>query len=257
MPKKKKKSKYKPRRLRAAFEAHLGIALDGAVCLTHEVKTPEYVNLQRAIDRWVLACPAVEILGYSSTGYFNNEDWLRELIVDHLIQAPLEREEKDSALGQTLDCVTRGAFLLRREVGPIVLVLRPGRYSSSLPILEVVAATRDAARATMSALVDEVKRDSVYKGHTIALENGDDGPVIRFHDLRPTAREDVILPSELIEVVERNVLGMLRHGEALRSAGRSLRHGMLFHGPPGTGKTMMLRYLAGACKDHKIGRAHV
>ena len=53
-------------------------------------------------------------------------------------------------------------------------------------------------------------------------------------------------------MVERNVLGMLEHGATLRAAGRALRHGLLFHGPPGTGKTMMVRYLAQACRDHTV-----
>src|SRR5258707_11952457 len=62
----------------------------------------------------------------------------------------------------------------------------------------------------------------------------------------------MVLPEDLIRVVERNVLGMLRHAATLRAAGRSLRRGLLFHGPPGTGKTMVIRYLAEACAGHTV-----
>jgi ATP-dependent 26S proteasome regulatory subunit len=45
---------------------------------------------------------------------------------------------------------------------------------------------------------------------------------------------------------------MLKHAQALRAAGRSLRRGLLFHGAPGTGKTMVIRYLTRACPDHTV-----
>ena len=144
---------------------------------------------------------------------------------------------------------------MRRHEAPVVVVLRPGRYSSDLPVSEVLAGTRESARGALTALLDEAQKGSVYKGHTITLEEGEswrEGVTIRFQKLRPTTREDVILPAELIDLVERNVLGMLRHGRTLQAAGRSLRHGLLFHGPPGTGKTMMVRYLAQACRDHTV-----
>jgi ATP-dependent 26S proteasome regulatory subunit len=70
--------------------------------------------------------------------------------------------------------------------------------------------------------------------------------------MTPTPRQSLVLPEAIMAVIERNVLGLLRHADRLRRAGRSTRHGLLFHGPPGTGKTLMLRYLAGACPDHTV-----
>jgi CIC family chloride channel protein len=75
---------------------------------------------------------------------------------------------------------------------------------------------------------------------------------VRFHDLPHTDRDAIVLPETILQVIERNVLGLLRHGEALRRSGRSTRHGLLFHGPPGTGKTLTARYLARTCTEHTV-----
>jgi ATP-dependent 26S proteasome regulatory subunit len=58
-------------------------------------------------------------------------------------------------------------------------------------------------------------------------------------------RQDVILPAEVLDRVERHALGVAAHREALLSAGQHLKRGLLLYGPPGTGKTHTTRYLVG------------
>ncbi len=250
------KARPRLRKLREPIERHLAIDLDRAQSVTHDIKPIERINLQQVVDRWSdESHPPAQVLGYSSTGYFADDGLVRYLITDELIQAPVERIRIESGPSDSLDCISRGLYLVYRDKSPLILAFRPARFDHDLPILEVIAASREVARDSLAALLDQAQRHNVYKGRTLSLE-----PVsawretftIRFHALRPTAREQIVLPEELLRVVERNVLGMLRHAEALRSAGRSLRRGLLFHGPPGTGKTMVVRYLAEACTNHTV-----
>jgi SpoVK/Ycf46/Vps4 family AAA+-type ATPase len=251
-----KRAPRTPRKLREPIERHLKIDLSEAHSVAHEIKPVQRVNLQRVLDRWAdESTPPAQAVGFSSTGYFADDGLVKYLITDELIQSPVERTQLPSSLDETLDCLLRGLYLLRREGSPVVLALRPPRFSSELPILEVIAATREVARTTLASLLEEAQRSSVYKGKALSIEqhgNWNEGVTIRFHEIRATKREAIVLPEELIRVVERNVFGMLQHRDRLLAASRSLRRGLLFHGPPGTGKTMMIRYLIQACKDHTV-----
>jgi ATP-dependent 26S proteasome regulatory subunit len=105
----------------------------------------------------------------------------------------------------------------------------------------------------------EASQRNIYRGGIIMVEQAasSDKPEspdfqIKFHDLPKVKREQIILPEEVMRVVERNVIALLAHAETLRRAGRSTRHGVLFHGPPGVGKTMVTKYLARACPSHTV-----
>ena len=135
------------RKLRFPVERHLGVDLADAHTVAHEIKPVQRVNLQRVLDRWTAeASSGVQSFGFSSSGYFSDDGLVKYLITDELIQAPIERVQLDSAPGETLDCVLRGLFLFRRAAVPVVLAFRPPRITSDLPILEVVAPTRETAR---------------------------------------------------------------------------------------------------------------
>jgi hypothetical protein len=235
---------------------HMGGPCADAQTITHTIKPIERVNLQLALDGWASGAgrPA-RLLGYAGNFYSRSTGMSQLLAKDGLTVAPVERERFPRGPGgEELDCVTRGLYLLHHDGRPVALLLSASGLVYEQPVLELMARDRETARDALGRLLDEAQRHSVYKGRTITLE-GEDHPrrvLVHFRELPPTPREQIVLPEAVLAVVERNVLGLVKHADVLRRSGRATRHGLLFHGPPGTGKTLMLRYLAGACPGHTV-----
>lgn len=62
-------------------------------------------------------------------------------------------------------------------------------------------------------------------------------------------RNEIILPEQTLQLIERNTLHFIKHADLLRKSGRSLKRGLLLHGKPGTGKTHTIRWLAQSLED--------
>jgi hypothetical protein len=102
-------------------------------------------------------------------------------------------------------------------------------------------------------VIDEIRRLSlernVFRGHVISF--GDEvfghhrGALLSFLDRPQVGRDQVVLPPEILDGIERQVLGVARHASRLLASGQHLKRGVLLYGAPGTGKTHTVRYLLG------------
>jgi hypothetical protein len=240
--------------IRDVLVKHMGGSCASAETVAHTIKPIERVNLQLALDQWAAGNGSpTALIGYTLGSFFSNTE-MAQLLMEDVAQAPVQREQFESSPDQSLDCVTRGLYLLHHDGQPVAVLLSQPESRFDMPRLELMAHTRDVARAALQKLLDETNRSLVYRGQSIFLEEESMARqiVVRFQKLTPTPRTALVLPEAIMTVIERSVLGMFRHAERLRRAGRSTRYGLLLHGPPGTGKTLMLRYLAGACPDHTV-----
>lgn len=232
-------------RLDVLAERHIGNNWPAGTVLVERVPTRDRVNLQLAVNALRADAPATPY----GVGWFNA---VRDAVANSKQPVPVRWTSLPNGLSGTEPCAENGVFFLRTPAGvPFLAYLVPGRY-------EVLAASAGDAKAGLAAVAAEMAARSVYRGRVLSVEppeptqETDPDFMIRFHDLPPVERSEIVLPDEVLQVVERNVLGLLRHAETLRKAGRNTRHGVLFHGPPGVGKTLVTKYLARACPDYTV-----
>jgi hypothetical protein len=156
----------------------------------------------------------------------------------------------------TRPCVQCALYLVTEPAGPLVALLRgPDEHGGQESVtVEVACADRERGQH----VVDEIRRlaveHNVFRGHV--LEFGGDvfgahafgrvrRPLLSFVDRPSVGRDRVILPPEVLDGIERQVLGVARHAGRLLASGQHLKRGILLHGAPGTGKTHTVRYLLG------------
>ena len=218
---------------------------------------PRYdqVNVQAGLDAW-LAEPGrgQEVAGV--TGFRHRMFGLADLTQPGAWHPGLGLGSVTTDLlpsgpdGATLACVQCALYLVDDADGPVVLLVRgPEEHASPDVTVEAVAVT--AGRAQRA--VDDIRRLSiarnVFRGHVIEFGGevfGYDGDALLSFQSRPqVAREQVVLPPEVLDGIERQVIGVARHAGRLLASGQHLKRGVLLHGAPGTGKTHTIRYLLG------------
>ncbi len=173
---------------------------------------------------------------------------------------PAEYEEVDVGGAEPVRCVKNGVWLLStRGVPYAVLVTVTGGMCEPRQLKFQVAALDDSTGAEIttdffSCLEQAVRSAASYRGKILSLERADHysgkSAGITVHKLHAVNRDQVILPANTLELLDRNVIRFVRQRVRLSALGQSTKKGLLFYGPPGTGKTHTIHYLAGALPGH-------
>lgn len=162
-------------------------------------------------------------------------------------RGPVEYLEVPLADDRTIACVKRGLYLFHDGKVPVALLIADDMFARHNQTMRVaiMAANQEGAEQFARKLAKGVRYGTAFRGKVLSIESGCHGGVtVRFHRLPDITRESLILPEKLLCRIERQAMGLTRHAEKLRAAGRHLKRGILMHGKPGTGKTLSAMYLA-------------
>lgn len=210
----------------------------------------ERANLHLAIDDLSQSADSPPTL----TGIVATEDYesvslsklSRPATAKNYDAGPVEYVDEPLPNKQRLSCVKRGLYLCRVNGKPLALLLTEQQYGRAPGIIaEIMAPAKEDAETFAHRLTRAVRHGKAFRGHILSLERDCYGGVnVKFHSLPAVNREQIILPAELLDRIERHTIAFSTHAKRLSAAGRHLKRGILLYGPPGTGKTFSAMYLA-------------
>lgn len=136
-------------------------------------------------------------------------------------------------------CVDRGLYLVRRSEELMALgVFR----TCEVVRVEVMSTNLSEAETFFAEFGHLLNELSIYRGRVISPSDDDDFG-LKVRKLEPIKHNSIILPTSLLEKIERQTVEFTKHREHIRAAGLPLKRGILLHGLPGTGKTLTIRHL--------------
>ena len=223
-------------------------------------KFPEHVraDLQLAIDQiFDGKDPQLHGLNQKNTHHGINFQALTDSSKHYEIKiGPLSYSEINVGSDLTVRCLANGLWLAFENGGtPFAVVLGsgPSYQESGVEVEYVTQDTEDAqglADDFFADLQKRVEESKCYRGKILSFEKSENyrgqAVGIKVHELKQVKREEVILPQKTLDLLDRNVIDFVQQRPELKKRGMNLKKGLLFFGPPGTGKTHTVHYLTRA-----------
>ena len=217
--------------------------------VTEDLATHRLVDADIALDE-LNAASASSVFGVTG-GQQREHSSFQELISSPFLRfAPGPVDYVSAATGPDTErrVVSFGVRLLTVDGHRVAVLQRGARpeFGRGSARLEILAADEAGSAALLGALRRLMLERSVLRGQVLSFSGNEFGPGAAGVDFLPRPHvpsDEIILPPGVLGDVARHVVGIGKHRDALRAAGRHLKRGVLLYGPPGSGKTLTVRHL--------------
>ena len=233
--------------VRERLLAHLGTASEELPVVAASFPSFDLPNVQLAVEAWF---DSFELIGMAGPdrGHYSLSELLQVAELRRYGVGAVDYQRISIAVDEEMDCVGFGFYLGVQGDDRYVALLRAAneQHGRMTVTLEILAVDKSAGERFLGALPPLMLEHNVFRGKVLSFEGHEFGHGVgpfRLHRRPTVSRGDVVMPEGVLERVEREVIGIAEHREAMLRAGQHLRRGVLLYGPPGTGKTHTVRYL--------------
>jgi hypothetical protein len=127
------------------------------------------------------------------------------------------------------------------------------RSTQQLLMLSIACSSRAIADRFFSEIDRRRRELSIYRGKVIDPDVSAGGiHSIGFRSIKRVDADSLVLPEEVTQLIRSAIVGFYDHVQTLRAVGVEMKRGVLFHSPPGTGKTSISLYLAGLLPNFTV-----
>jgi ATPase family protein associated with various cellular activities (AAA) len=263
--------------LRRLLTDHLGP--DAAALPTASATWPayEHVNVQVGLEAWLEQTRGAaakvqgdrthEVFGITGTGFMRHMEIVG---IGDLLQprgdGPFGSASFGGVMtiavpsgpdGQTHPCVSHGIYLVDDAGTRLAIVLQPvDRGPFPQVVLQITGQDQGRIQAILGEIQTLASERSVFRGQVISFGPevfgaGRQAPM-NFLERPSVGRDQIVLPADVLDNIERQVLGVGRLSGRLLASGQHLKRGVLLHGAPGTGKTHTVSYLLGQVPEATV-----
>ncbi len=247
--------------VRDAIDAHLRTDTSDVPIVAASFDPWDHANVQVAMTAW-LAGPgrAHDMFGLmGQQRHFGNLSDLIEMGRHAAVRAgSVDLVDLPTGPEETLACVNFGIFLITDgDERLVVLMCGPQEHRGEPSVtLEVMCPNQERSRAFLADIRRLMVELNVFRGKVVAFGESQMGrrgvgPLV-FLARPDVGRDRLVLGASVLASIEQEVFGIAKHRARLAAAGQHVKRGLLLHGPPGVGKTLTVRYLVGALREHTV-----
>lgn len=256
-----KAASQRPSPFRDEISRHLGGDADAMPVVTETFPAYDHPNVQVAIgaflERGGRRSRLIGLSGHQRR-WMSLADLVQHAQVADVGLGSVDYSNLAVSPDDTLACVAFGCYLIEDGDRRFAMLMRAGdpERGSTDVSLEVLAADESWARHLLAEIRELMIEHNVFRGQVVSFGRSHMGEMgvgpMAFHRRQSLERDEIVLADGVLQRIERQIFGVERHSARLRDAKQHVKRGLLLHGPPGNGKTLLVRYIATTARRHTV-----